>query len=100
MAAFYPWLHITLLKSDGPQPAVLPTLKDDSNEFEAILRINKHGKYAKVKYIGYNSSYNKKMLDFITLSHILAYNFETVHILIDIWIYSILFGKFRKKALN
>ena len=36
------------------------------------------------------------MLDFVTLSHILAYNFQTVHILI----HAILFGKFRKKALN
>ena len=37
------------------------------------------------------------MLDFVTPWHILAYNFQTVHILI---IYAILFGKFRKKSLN
>ena len=37
------------------------------------------------------------VLDFVNPWHILAYNFQTVHILM---IYAILFGKFRKKSLN
>ena len=33
---------------------------------------------------GLQHSHGPRILDFVTLSHILAYNFQTVHILIDI----------------
>ena len=59
MAAVHPWFHTSLLKPAGPQPAGPPVLEDDSYEVEAILQINKRGTYAKVKWMGYDSSHNQ-----------------------------------------
>ena len=59
MAAIDPWFHTSLFKPGRPQPAGPPALEDDSYKVEAILQINKHGTHAKLKWMGYDSSYNQ-----------------------------------------
>ena len=59
MAAVHPWFHANLLKPVQPHPAGLPMLEGDSDKVEAILQINKHGKHANMKCLGYSSSYNQ-----------------------------------------
>ena len=59
MAAVHNWFYPSLLKLAGPQPAGPTALEDDSYEVKAIFQLNKLWKHTKVKYMGYNSSYNQ-----------------------------------------
>ena len=59
MAAFRAWFHTNPLKPARHQYAGPPALADDSFEVKAILQIEKHGTHAKVKWVGYDSSYNQ-----------------------------------------
>ena len=59
MAAGHPWFHTSLFKPAGLYSAGPPTLGDGSYVVSGILKINKRGTNAKVKWMGYYSSHNK-----------------------------------------
>ena len=59
MTAIYPWFYTSLLKYARPQPGGLSALKDNFYKVKATLQINKQGKHSKVKWMGYDLSYNQ-----------------------------------------
>ena len=59
MTAVQLWFHTSLFKPAGPKLAGPTALADDSHKVEAILKINKCETYAKVKWMGYDSSHNQ-----------------------------------------
>ena len=74
MDAVHPWFCSSTFNLVGPYPAVQPALEDDSYEFEAILQIKQRETHAKVKWIGYESSFNQ----WIKLSKLIKKSFGVV----------------------
>ena len=50
------WFDTSLIKPARPHSSGLSALEDDCYKLKAILQINKHEAYAKVKWMGYDSS--------------------------------------------
>ena len=58
MATVHPWFHTSLLKPAGSQPTGPPAVEEDYYEVEAIIKLNKRGTHAKIKWLGYDDSHN------------------------------------------